>query len=102
MSQTKQVCKFLFVCFREKIVLNQRRQFYKVQTFNDFILSKLYISLDASLPPSILCSRRDCGHEKVLGKHFESDSWATWISANDTVSGKVNVFMMMWVMSILF
>ena len=65
--------------------------------FLDFILttfcqlSKLNISLDVTIPPTILCSRRECEHVVEYGKHFDVDAWAKWTAANDTMTGTAHI-----------
>ena len=45
--------------------------------------------LDATLPPTLICSETNCSHVIEYGKHFDRDDWARWTSTNDTVSGRL-------------
>ena len=48
------------------------------------------ILLDVTMPLSILCSSKDCGHVVDYGKHFDANAWAIWTAANDTMTGTAN------------
>ena len=51
------------------------------------VSTNIFYLLDVTIPDTLLCSSKNCGHVVEYGKHFDKEQWNRWTAANSTVTG---------------